>query len=1515
MSKLVVIHLGHGDLEKGFEQVTAQLWEVGNSLPEQFIGSLPPAPDLAEIYKKWQLSYLSLCTSLRSCINDDYLEIDDAGITNVSDIDFNQLGQELRQYLNNWFKSVEFLNIDRKLRSALNPTEEIRVIIETNHILLRRSPWYCWDFFDDYPCAEMALSQLEYQHISNSREPKFPRQKVRILAVLGNSQNIDLEAEANFLENLQDAQVEFLVKPSRTTFNNYLWDSEGWDILFFAGHSKTEGETGRIYINENDTDNSLTIEQLKEALKQAIGKGLKLAIFNSCDGLGLADELQRLHIPTVIVMREPVQNLVAQEFFQYFLQYFAIEQLCLYLSVKQARKKLQGLENEFPGASWLPVICQNPGVAPPSWLDLGRRPTKINPYRGLFAFREEDAGFFFGREIFTQMLVNAVQNQPLVAVVGSSGSGKSSVVFAGLVKQLRDTGDWHIIDFRPGSRPLFNLATALVSQRVKNQPTERLREIRNLATDLQEYEKCLRDVVDDICENSNRRFLLVADQFEELYTLCRDLQERKAFLDRLLEAINHCTKFCFVITLRADFLGQALSYRPFADALQYADIKLGPMTNCELQATVEKPAALLGVTIEERLTERILKKVSAEPGDLALLEFALTQLWSKQQDARLTHAAYDEIGGVEAALAHYASQAYDQLNHEEKERAQRIFIQLVHPGLGTEDTRRLATRREVGEENWDLVARLADARLVVTGYDEKAELETVEIVHEALIRNWGQLQRWMHQDRDFRHWQEQLRVAMRTWESSNFDEGALLRGKPLTDAEHWQSQRFLELSPVERSFIGLSVEFRERESKNKKRRRKLILFGLSTGLLAALSLAGMAWWQWQNSVKNEIKALSVSSEAFLSSNNDFDALIASIKLANRIQKTFSVDANTRIQLVETLLQAVNFARERNRLENHRDTINDIAFSPDGNLIATASKDKTVIIWSKQGKQLETLQGHQGDVKAVTFSPDGKIIASGSADKTAKLWNKDGKEINTLKGHQGEINSISFSPDGNTIATASGDKTVIIWSLDGKKIITLNGHEYGVFGVSFSPDGNTIATASGDKTVKLWSKEGKELQTYKHEGGVNSVTFSPDGKYIATGGWDKAIALWTIEGKKIRSFPPHDDTINQLSFSPDGKMIASASSDKTAKLWSIKGQLLDVFSGHDIIVSSIAFSPDGKTIATGSWDKTAKLWNVDNKELQILRGHQQAVWSVVFSPDGNTIASASEDKTVKLWNRDGDLPIAINGDRKQVYDVSFSPDGKTIAIASEDKTAKLWSRDGNLLKTLRGHTGEVHDVSFSPDGNIIATASVDKTVKLWNRDGKVLKTLTGHEGEVKSVKFSPDGNNIATSSWDNTVKVWNRDGKVLKTLPEDNDGVKSLAFSPDSNIIAIAGWDNTVRLWDWHNQQIKTLGNSSDIVNSIVFSPDGNIIATASRDKTIKLRRRDGTLLTNLHGHDDAVLSIDFSPDGQSLVSGSADKTVILWNLYLEDLKPLLTRGCTKVRDYLQNNPNVSQEDRSLCNGV
>ena len=349
----------------------AQLWAAGHPRPEQFIGCLAPAPALAEATRNWQAMYQALahCLSLRGAVvapKANELEIDEGGITQVSRLSFDEVCQQLKKGINLWLKSSDFLNVEQQLRSRLAPTEEIQVIFETTDDLAQRLPWHCWDFFRDHPKAEMVLSRSEYQR-QEFVCPQTARTKVRILAILGDLEGIDVEAERRFLQTLPDAETEFLVTPSRREFNQRLWDASGWDILFFAGHSQSEGQTGRIYINDHPHHNSLTIEQLEEALSAAIENGLKLAIFNSCDGLGLANALGKLHIPGIIVMREPVANQVAQEFFNYFLTAFGTQNLPLYLAVRQARRQLQGLEDDFPGASWLPVICQNPAVETPYW--------------------------------------------------------------------------------------------------------------------------------------------------------------------------------------------------------------------------------------------------------------------------------------------------------------------------------------------------------------------------------------------------------------------------------------------------------------------------------------------------------------------------------------------------------------------------------------------------------------------------------------------------------------------------------------------------------------------------------------------------------------------------------------------------------------------------------------------------------------------------------------------------------------------------------------------------------------------------------------------------------------------------------------------------------------------------------------------------------------------------------------------------------------------------------------------
>ncbi len=1478
MTKLVVLKLD-GNLQQGV-RVTLSIATEGVSPHKEVTGNLPPVTELQTKIDQWRSHYRGLGSYTRGI---KAIKVTYEGSITQKYEDCKNSAKELQKRLNNWLLSESFRPIRESWLKELQEKELVQVLIRTSSQQLRQIPWHLWDLVEEYPNAELALSATDYQKTITPKTPT-KRDKVKILAILGNSTGIDVETDRKLLNSLPDADVTFLVQPQRHEINDSLWERP-WDILFFAGHSQTVGDSGRIYINENKE--SLSTDDLKYGLKKATSNGLAVAIFNSCDGLGLGSELEALQIPQIIVMREQVPDEVAQVFLKHFLVAYANDGKPLYQAVKEARLKLHGLEDKYPCASLLPVICQNADIVPPNWLHLGRRPTEIIPYRGLFAFREKDAQFFFGREIFTDMLVDAVQNHPLVAVIGSSGSGKSSVVFAGLVKRLRSTGNWHIVDFRPGSRPLFNLATALVDYKEPHlstayhqkesqitrsvlSRTERLREIRKLAWDLGQCENGLRDVVDDILSlDPSQRLLLVADQFEELYTMSRDAQERKAFLDRLLEAIYHCRNFTFVITLRADFLGQALSYRPFADALQYADLKLGPMTDEELQAAVEKPAKLLGVTIEQGLAERILSTVSAEPGDLPLLEFALTQLWAKQLDAQLTHAAYDEIGGVEAALARYADEAYNQLNFEEKERAQRIFIQLVHPGEGTEDTRRVATRAEVGEENWDLVTRLANARLVVTGRDEKTASknasETVEFVHEALIRSWGQLQEWMQQDRDFRCWQEQLRVAMRTWESSGFDEGALLRGKPLADAEYWERQRFLELSGVERSFIGLSVEFRERESNKRKRGRRLTISGLTMGLVVALSLAGIAWWQSQNSAKNEIISLINSSEALLALGREFDALKISLEAAKKVTQINGENVELKIAVTAVLGQAIDEVKQFNSLQGHHSYVRGVTFSPDGETIATASDDKTVKLWNRSGQMLKTFDAHTGVINSISFSSDGQTLVTASNDRTVKLWNRDGKLIKTLTGHSSAVNSVIFSPDGKILATAGNDKTVRLWNREGPMLKTFIAHSDKVNSVIFSPDGQTLATTSNDKTAKLWNREGQLLKTLTgHSNRVNSVIFSPDGQTIATASDDKTVRLWNREGQMLKTFIAHSDKVNSVIFSPDGQTIATASDDKTVKLWNREGQLLKTLTGHSDRVNSVTFSPDGKTLASASTDNTVILWKLENKLFATLTKHSDKVNSVIFSPDGQTIATASGDKTAKLWNREGQLLKTLTGHSANVNSVTFSPDGQTIATASDDKIVKFWNREGQLLKTfIAQHSANVNNATFSPDGQIFATASDDRTVKLWNREGQLLKTLIGHSSRVSSVTFSPDGQTLATTSDDKTVKLWNQEGKLLKTLIGHSNHTRSVSFSPDAKILATTSNDTTVKLWNREGQLLKTLTGHSDIVNSATFSRDGKTLATASDDKT-----------------------------------------VILWNFDFDDLQK---RGCTWLNDYLVTHPDVLEK--------
>ncbi|MGB5899476.1 MAG: CHASE2 domain-containing protein [Geitlerinemataceae cyanobacterium] len=376
MSTLVLLNFIGGSLATGFPVVTAQITIEGDDRSMQFRGSLPPAPEIGERYKRWQLLYTALYDRGIRSITFPAFEIASDDITNVSEVDFEETHQQLKDRINLWLNSPSFAELERKLRTVLNPQDEIRVILETDDDRLDRLPWHLWNFFEDYPQAEMALGCWESGRVYPSNRSS---QRVRILAIFGNSEGIDTTTDRRLLETLSDVELVVLESPHRQALNETLWDDRGWDILFFAGHSQTEGETGKIYINDTE---SLTISQLKYALKTAIARGLQFAIFNSCDGLGLAKQLADLQIPQTIVMREPVADRVAQAFLAYFLTAFSGGK-SFYLAVREARERLQGLEGDFPGASWLPVICQNPAQIPISWEMFRQQPeVPIAPRRG-----------------------------------------------------------------------------------------------------------------------------------------------------------------------------------------------------------------------------------------------------------------------------------------------------------------------------------------------------------------------------------------------------------------------------------------------------------------------------------------------------------------------------------------------------------------------------------------------------------------------------------------------------------------------------------------------------------------------------------------------------------------------------------------------------------------------------------------------------------------------------------------------------------------------------------------------------------------------------------------------------------------------------------------------------------------------------------------------------------------------------------------------------------------------------
>lgn len=1199
----------------------------------------------------------------------------------------------------------------------------------------------------------------------------------------------------------------------------------------------------------------------------------------------------------------------------------------------------------------IPVMAAAPYPSSTSSTPLSSYPAPLTataPYRGLLPFRQEDTTFFFGREAFIQRLVQAVREKPFVAIIGPSGSGKSSVVFAGLLPRLYRETQWAIADFRLGSRPLQSLASALITWLETDiTETDRLVEVQKLQQALHQGTLTLNDVIQRVAEKHPERgqLLLVADQFEELYTLCPDPEVRRRFLTILLDGVadqrqQSPKRLTLVLTLRADFLGQALAHRPFAEALQDGDLKIGPMSRQELQQAIENPARKQGATFEPGLVERILDDVGDESGNLPLLQFALTLLWEERRGNRLTHATYQEIGRVAGALARYAEELYSQLNGAEQSQIRQILVQMVRPGAGTEDTRRLATRTEIGEAGWEMVQKLTDARLLITGRDP-SDQETVEIVHETLIRRWQRFRQWLDEDREFLLWRQRLRASLRQWINNKQDEGALLRGALLVEAEGWLDYCTVFLSKPELDFIYASVDARlKQEQEEKSRARQQIEDAhrlaeaerkrASAQLLVAHELRSRARvLRWAVGVAGTLALIAIIfgvqswRNAQLADQNATAAqaarnlAVAQQNIAIR-EASLSGTAQAEAEISQAIAEL-----ERDRADEQAQ----IALTNFSRLLATQSQtmieqiDLALLLsleayrvsptWEARQslwQALETnpalvtsLRGHQNGVNSVAFSADGQWIVSGGEDGSVRLWETQNYQpVGELTPpSNGRILAVALSPDNRYIAAAGSGKEIVIWDRQNLVAppILLSGHTALITSLAFAPDSRTLASGSADKTVRLWDVVTEQLgsQLVGHTDFVYSLAFNGEGSRLVSGSKDQRLILWDVTTSEMLGdpIPAHSDWVLSVAFSGDGRMVASGGADHAIRLWTVMGDGRlqpqgNPLMGHTGWVQGLAFHPQGELLVSAGGDGTVRLWDVVQGQLmQVWQGHEAGVMGVGFSPDGQMVASAGTDSTILLWqiNTPTRMGVLLSELPENITSLAYGQDGNLLAVAgATGREVLVWDKTKQQIShRLAGHTAQIVALTFHPHQPLLAVATADRSLTLWDLIHSQKQESLSFRSAITAIEFSPDGNWLVIATRDNQIFRWNisQNSRVGSPIEGHQTLINDLAFSPDSQWLISGGEDSQILVWDIATgQQVgqPLTGHVGGVV-ALTFLPDSQILVSGGRDRLVRvwdLSRLDANPLV-LEGHEGDVVALTVTADGSRLATGSLDGTVFVWD--------------------------------------
>jgi WD40 repeat protein/DNA-binding SARP family transcriptional activator len=1172
------------------------------------------------------------------------------------------------------------------------------------------------------------------------------------------------------------------------------------------------------------------------------------------------------------------------------------------------------------------------------------------PYKGLVPFEPEDSALFFGRDAVVAILVGRMATSRLLAVVGASGSGKSSLVRAGFVAALRGdalpgSSAWSTLLMTPGPHPVVELA-AQVAMRTEVRASSLLDELND---DARALDLAARQVAGSLPQGA--RVVVVIDQFEELFTLCRDDEERRRFVDALVHAATVAGGVTSVVlAIRADFYGHCGTYPELARLVEAATVLMSPLQPDEVAAAIDGPARVAGLRLEPGLPDVIVRDVAGEPGALPLLSHALLETWKRRRGRVLTHGGYHDAGGVRGAVARTAEAVYGRLDLRQQALARNVFVRLTEFGEGTEDTRRRVAIAELTADPGQtaqleaLLRTLTEARLVTVGD------AGVELAHEALIREWPRLRGWLDDDRESLRIHRHLTHAAQDWETLGRDPAELYRGPRLSGALEWTGGAGdAVLNPLEREFLSASSarqQQEEREQAAQVRRLRRRLAGVALALVIALVAGTLAVIQ-QRRANDQAQA---AREATLQA--DVGRLVAeSRNLADQdryLSTLLALEAHrladtpaTRGALLSTLI-----AEPRLQLtlsSTGGASFPAVSYVPPGQLLAVRTGDSIDFFDARTGR----LSGASIDVEpgqGFAVSPDGTLVATGSGDGTVTLWDLDTRQPSgsTLSLRHGS-GGLAFSPDSTRLVTTEGAygdtspmdtaESVRVWEVaTGEPVdLPLEGHTSAVNTAAFSPDGRILATGGNDGTVVLHDATtgatlGRALAADSY---ILSLAFSPDGTRLGVGTDDGESLIYEVATREQLVSLPGEGATSRVVFSPDGRRIATFRNGTQvfdAATFEPIGSPMDPHAGFHAGV----FSSDSEMLAINGRAGIVGLWDPD--------GHARIAEPIpgssplggMFSPDGNVIAIGDFDR-VTLYDAATRAPVGpplpvptgppVHG-YPSIAAGAFSPDARILAVSGGEPTIQLYE-----IATLDpiGDPIQVdappNSLAFSPDGDVLAVGSVLDRVTLIDTDTGTfgpphrLGAIGG--ATFTAVTFSPDGRRLVATNVFGGAWVFDltEEDPTPEPIP-DTLGVSAAAFSPDGSLAATGSPTGTVQFRD--PRTFAPLGapvrTSEGIILHVTFSPDGSLLTaddfngSSPAESTIRLvdvatRQLVGDPFVGLPGRP------SFSPDGTVMATPPTTST-LLWNLdpevWRERACEIAGRSLTDAerQEYLPNDPSA-----------